>query len=259
MSHHKSLMMLICLLSLTAFEAMAVEVPGVVQYERVVELSLPVSGVIKTVNVVEGQNVEQGELLLELEAVPFKARKDELESQVRLLQAEKEFTSKELERNKELYDRLSLSTVDLDKSKLDLVRAESKLAAMRAELAVARYQEEKSRLYAPISGKVTERNVEPGQTVRTDLQPPVLLRIADTTGFIVEAEVTGDRLSSVSTGSGLEVRIQGKTFPAVFKSTRLLTPARSLSQPSVYRVRVKLEQSDPSFLPGLPASIIFPG
>jgi multidrug resistance efflux pump len=103
-----------------------------------------------------------------------------------MLEAEREQARKALERDEELYKRLSLSTVALDESKVNFIQADGRVKAIKADLTMAKYNYEKSRLHAPISGRIIDRNAEAGQSIRAELQPPVLLRIADTTGFIVE-------------------------------------------------------------------------
>ena len=239
--------------------ALAIELPGIVQYERVVALSLPVSGVVHKVHVEEGQTVSEGDLLLELEAGPFNTGIEKISAELRRLKAERDFAEQEYERNKELYDRLVLSTVALDSSRLKFTRADSLWAAKKAEFKTAQYNLDKSRLHAPFTGVIIERLAEPGQFIRVDLNPPVLVRLAGTSGFIVEVEVTGDKIAALADSSQVDVRIQGNTYPAFVKSTTLITPARSLAQPSVYRVRVKLQKTESTFRPGLPATVITSG
>ncbi|MEA1888260.1 MAG: efflux RND transporter periplasmic adaptor subunit [Pseudomonadota bacterium] len=238
---------------------LALDIPGVLKYEAVVELSLPVSGVVNRVLVEEGETVEKDELLLELDDVPFKANLDKTAAELRLLKAELGAMKKEHQRNKELFERMVLSTVTLDGSELNLIRAESLWQAKKAEYARIEYDYEKSRLRAPFAGRIIERLVEPGQAIRSEIQAPVLFSLADTTGFIVEAEVDGDKIGSLAHGVVIEVRLSGKKFPAKIKSITLLAPGRSLAQPARYRVRVKLEIPAENLRSGLPATLVLPG
>ena len=234
----------------------AVDIAAVLKYERVVELTVPVSGVVSNVPVDEGQHVREGELLLELEDIPFKAKMDKTAAELRLLEAERLAMEKELKRNKELYERMVLSTVSLDGSELNFIRSDSLWQAKKADYELARYNYQKSRLIAPFAGKIIDRAVHPGQTVTAEMQPPVLFRLADVTSFIVEAEVSGEKIGLLAHGANLQVRIQGKLYNAVVKSSSLLAPARSLSQPARYRVTVKLDKNDAVLLPGQPATLV---
>lgn len=237
----------------------ALDISGVVKFESVVQLSVPVSGVVKNVLVEEGQKVTNGELLLELDETPFKANLDKTAAELRLLKAEYVLMEKEHNRNKELFERMVLSTVSLDESELKLIRVDSLLQAKKAEYTRVKYDFEKSRLLAPFAGRIIERFVEPGQTIRSEMQAPVLFSLADTTGFIIEAKIDGDKMGLLSHGVELTVRLGGKTYPAKVKSSVLLAPGRSLAQPSRYRVRVKLDVSGDSLRPGLPATLVLPG
>lgn len=247
---------LLPLLLLYASACRAIDIPAVLQFERVVALSVPVSGVVSRVLVEEGQQVSENELLLELEETPFKVQLDKTAAELRLLDAERVSIEKELVRNKELFDRMVLSMVSLENSELAFTRADSLWQAKKAEYELDKYYLQKSRLLAPYSGTIIERAAEPGQTIRTDMQPPVLFRLADVSSFIVEAEVTGDKIGLLSHGTQLEVRIQGEIYAAMVKSSLLLAPGRSMSQPARYLVRVKLNEKKAGFRPGQPATLI---
>jgi len=236
----------------------AIDLPAVLQYERVVELGVPVSGVVSRVLAEEGQSVQKGELLMELDDLPFKVNMDKTAAELRLLKAERLAMVKEHKRNKELFERMVLSTVSLDGSELNFIRADSLWQAKKAEYELVKYNYEKSRLVAPFSGKIIERSVESGQTIRVDMQPPVLFRLADVTSFIIEAEVSGDKIGLLSHGVKLQTRIQGELYNATVKSSILLAPGKSLSQPARYRVRVKLDEIDAGFRPGQLATLILP-
>ena len=125
----------------------ALDLSGVIKYETIVELSVPVSGVVNRVLVEEGQVVADGELLLELDDVPFKADVDKIAAQLRLLKAERDSMEKEHGRNKELFERMVLSTVSLDGSELNLIRADSLWQAKKSEYARVKYDYEKSGLF----------------------------------------------------------------------------------------------------------------
>ncbi len=247
---------LISLLLTYAPVSQAVDLAAVLKYERVVDLTVPVSGVVSNVLVEEGQHVSAGELLLELEDIPFKAKMDKTAAELRLLEAERVSMEKELKRNKELYERMVLSTVSLDGSELNFIRSDSLWKAKKAEYELVKYNYQKSRLVAPFAGKIINRAVEPGQTISAEMQPPVLFRLADVTSFIVEAEVSAEKIGLLTHGARLQVRIQGKLYNAVVKSSILLAPGRSLSQPARYRVTVKLDKNDVVMLPGQPATLV---
>jgi HlyD family secretion protein len=243
---------------LISMPAMALDIPAVLQYARVVELGVPVSGVVSKVQVEEGDRVAKGDLLLELEDIPFLAEVDRTEADLRWQSARLEEKRKEHERNEELYDRMVLSTVELDSSRVALARVESDWKNARSAHTLAKYHYEKSRLHAPFDGVVFSRSVNPGQSIRVDLQPQVMVKIADTTSYVAETEVTAERIGSFATGLEVQVSIDDKSYAAIVQDSTLIAAGTTLAQPSRYRVRVKLLEADAGFRPGRQAVIVLP-
>jgi len=239
--------------------ALAIEVTGIVHYANVARLGIPVSGVVEEVNVTAGQRVTRGDLLVALEQVPFTAALQRNQAEEARLAAERDESEKALSRNQDLYDRMSLSTVDLDHSKLELTRAENRWEAQRAMTEMARYQLDKSRLHAPFDGLVLSVDAYPGMAVSSELQVPVLVQLADTSRFVVDAEVEGDRLGTLGHGDVLQVRIGANEFAGRVTNVDLVAEGRSLAQPSRYHLRVMLDAGAPGLRPGLQATLILPG
>ena len=76
----------------------------------------------------------EGDLLLELEDIPFKVTMDKTAAELRLLEAERLSVEKELMRNKELFERMVLSTVSLENSEVDFIRADSLWQAKKGRI-----------------------------------------------------------------------------------------------------------------------------
>ena len=60
--------------ALVGMSVQAQDIPATVQWDRRVELAIPVSGVVETVHVRSGAYVEKGAALVSLNPAPFKAR-----------------------------------------------------------------------------------------------------------------------------------------------------------------------------------------
>ena len=151
------------LLATTA--ALAVEVP----------LTTPVSGVVKTVFVTQGQNVKKGQVLLSLDDSIYQARVVEAGAGVSRLQVEAAEADRDLKRAKELYDRAVSSTTEYDQAKLRFARADGLYREAQAKLTIANKNLEYSILRAPFNGVVSKRLAEPGMVVSAELQPATLI------------------------------------------------------------------------------------
>jgi multidrug efflux pump subunit AcrA (membrane-fusion protein) len=128
-------------------------------------LSAPVAGVVTKVAVVEGQHVEQGDLLVELNSGATTA----------------ENAKQEVERQKKLYAQQNTSLRNLQE-------AEAQLALLRVS--------------APLSGTVARVNVKPGQAV--DLNT-VVAEVMDLNRLAVSAEIPAAEAGDLQPGQTVEL------------------------------------------------------
>lgn len=238
-----------------AISAFAAEWPAAIHYGRVVELGLPVSGVVDKVLVQEGQHLKRGDLMLELDETPFTAELQQARASLRRLQAERDEVRKALDRNLELYDRMVLPTVELDHSKLEYTRADSEVLSAQARVALAEYHFNGSKLKAPFDGRVIRSSAYPGMAVRVDLKPPVLFVYADTTRYTAVAEIPADKPTGLTPGDVVQVATGGRTYSGKVLNIVVTGEGQSLSQPSRLQLTVSIEQPGADLMPGMPATI----
>ncbi|WP_127477803.1 efflux RND transporter periplasmic adaptor subunit [Sulfurivermis fontis] len=206
----RGILVLCGLLASTALPAG--EVTGSLQWLRRVELSTPASGVISQVAVNNGDEVQQGQLLLNLDPRGFNALVRKAESRVLSAREARDEAKRELERTSEMYDRTLLSDHELQLAKIALSNAEAELQAAEAERTLARLELEYSRVTAPFDGVILERRAEVGQTVVTRMQSVPLLVLAETGRMLARVEVSEQELAALRTGLDVQVRAGNKVF-----------------------------------------------
>lgn len=140
-----------------------------------VNLTTPVSGVVKTVYVEAGQRVKKGARLLALDDTHFKALVMEAEAGLMRAKQEAEDAGREHKRAQELFDRGVSSTTEFDAANLRQARAAATLKEAEARLIIARKNLQDSVLKAPFDGVVSAREAEPGMYVPAGLNPPTLI------------------------------------------------------------------------------------
>lgn len=157
-----------------------------------VDISSELSGVVRSVAVGENQRVKAGDVLAELDKTRLSAQVERGEASVeaaraRVADAQTTLreTEKSLDRARQLAERgmtteqaLEGATAARDRAASAVAIAEANLAIAVAELKLQQADLEKSTIYAPIDGIVLTRSVDPGQTVASSLQAPVLFVIA---------------------------------------------------------------------------------
>src|ERR1039458_2793895 len=129
------------------------------------QLAAPSAGVVTKVNVVEGQHVEKGDMLVELNSGTTTA----------------ENAAQQVERQKNLYAQQNTSLKNLQD-------AETQLALLRVT--------------APLSGTVVRVNVKPGQAV--DLTT-VVAEVMDLNRLAVSAEIPAAEVGDLKPGNPVEV------------------------------------------------------
>ncbi|MDG2533148.1 efflux RND transporter periplasmic adaptor subunit [Sphingomonas sp. HITSZ_GF] len=115
--------------------------------------------------------------------------------------------------------------VEMEQARADYQRAvatlrssQANVVAQRAELSTAKTQRAKAVIRSPVNGVVLVRQIEPGQTVASSLNAPVLFVIAeDLSSMELEVAIDEADVGSVKQGQLASFTVDafpGKTFPA---------------------------------------------
>lgn len=125
-----------------------------------------VDGQLLRVGFEEGQRVEKGQLLAEIDPEPYKIQLAQAEGTLRQNQAQLETARTDLERLQQLYEKKLVTTQEMDAQQSLVREREGTLASNQARVAEARLQLEYTRIEAPITGRIGLRRVDPGNLVR---------------------------------------------------------------------------------------------
>lgn len=247
-----------------------VSATGHIEPKTSVDISADVSGRIVELTVEEGDDVDEGDLLLVIDDARFRAalqraqasladaRAREVQARGRATQAQRDF-----ERIRDLKERLPEMVTD---SELEALRTEAEVQASLLESArhgvamaqagvrEAEDQLAKTVIRAPMSGRVTRLNVERGETavVGTMNNPgSLLLTVSDLSVMEAVIEVDETDVPQITIGDSVAVRIDAfgeREF--VGRVTTIgnssLTPRSQLSSDQAidFEVRVTLEGLD---------------
>jgi len=196
---------------------------GSVQPTNQVDASSELSGTVRSVFVDYNTPVKVGQALAELDTDKLKAtlnssRAKLASAKAKVLDAEATVIERRLvyERKKMLTTSRFSSQQDLDTAKAAYDRAIAGVESAKADVGGAEADVElnetnlrKSRIVSPIAGVILKRNVDPGQTVASSLQAPVLFTIAeDLTQMEVQVDVDEADVGKVKEGQ--------QAFPAAF-------------------------------------------
>jgi HlyD family secretion protein len=251
---------------------------GNIQPRRRVNVSASAMGKITAVAVEEGQTVERGDFLLQIDPTPYESSVDQLEAAVRGARATLELERATLkkarydyERARQMNEKGFTSEESLRDAEIAVEIAEAKvksatemLSQHSANLKKARHELREVRITAEMSGVVTAVNVEEGESaiIGTINNPgTVLLTIADLSEMEAQVLVDETEVVFVELGQRAEVRLDA--YPDTTFSGTVTEVANSavrsqlgMGQESVdFKVVVSIHDTIPNIRPGLSASV----
>lgn len=256
-----------------------VNATGKVQPKTQVKISADVSARIMRLGVQEGDRVEQGQFLVELDREAYLAAVESAQANVRsaeataklvqesMLQAEREF-----KRAAEIV-RLKLdSQARLDEAeaayKVEVARYEAALgdaARARASLKQSRDSLNKTSIFAPMAGVITELRREQGEiAIGSQFQEDVILVISDMSEMEVQLDVDENDIVAVAVGDVAEIevdalparKLSGRVYEIAnsAKSANGQAQAQSQTQKTEFLVKVAIAEPPVELRPGMTAA-----
>lgn len=236
-----------------------------------VDISSELSGVVRAVPANENQNVRQGDVLAVLDTTRLEAEIERAEASVKAADAKVEDARTTLKETEQAFARaeqlskrglaadqaLDTATAARDRARSALAVAEANAAIAVADLKLQQTSLEKSTIYAPIDGIVLTRSVDPGQTVASSLQAPVLFVIAaDLKKMELKAAVDEADIGGVKTGQ--KARFTVDAFPGrVFDANIRDIAYASVTTEGVvtYDARLDVDNAELLLRPGMTATV----
>ncbi len=251
---------------------------GNIQPRRRVNVSASAIGKVTRVAVAEGDRVDRGDFLLQIDPTPYQTAVDRLRAAVRgaeaVLSVEEATRTKaqyDYERSLELSKKEFVSDNDLREARVSVEIAQARvrsanqaLIQTRAQLAKSEHDLDEVRITAGMSGIITALNVEVGESaIMGTMNNPgtVLLTIADLSEM--EAEVRVDETEVVFIEPGQDASVTLDAFPDTSFAGVVREVGNSairgqlgLGQESVdFKVVITILDSIPNIRPGLSASV----
>jgi membrane fusion protein, macrolide-specific efflux system len=192
----------------------AVTATGTLQPRDYVDVGTQVSGQLKVVDVVIGQQVKQGDLLAQIDPVVLQARVDagraQIQNQTAQLtdkRAQVVLAEQQLQRQRNLMKEDATTTEALQTAEALLLSLKAQISAIQAQMrqteSTLRGDQANlgyTKIYAPMSGTVVSQTAKQGQTLNANQQAPIILRIADLSTMTVQTQVSEADVSKLRLG-----------------------------------------------------------
>ena len=141
------------------------EFTGRFEATQSVEVRARVGGYISGVHFRDGDYVRRGQLLFTLDPRPAQAALASARAQLSQAQAQLTLAQSELTRAETLLESQAISQAEVDTRRGALQTAQAAIAAANANVRARQLDVEFTRVTAPISGRVSDRRVDPGNLV----------------------------------------------------------------------------------------------
>jgi len=197
-------------------------------------IDLPVSGTLRAVNtaivkarvageviqlsVREGDRVNKGDVLAQIDPREFQQKLVQAEQQADSARSQIDIAKRQFDNNKALVDQGFISKTALDTSSATLAGAQATFNAAQAAADVARKSLEDTFLKAPISGQVSARLVQPGERAAIDSR---IIELVDVSQMEVEVALSPSDASQVRVGQTGQLSIEGYEKPVQAKVQRI--------------------------------------
>ena len=136
-----------------------------------------VRGHIQKIDFRDGDMVQQGQLLFELDPRPFQAAIAQSLAQAKVFEAQGAAAEKDVARQRELILHKAVAQSELDKTEADALSAAARVAATMQEVEQHKLDLEYSRVTAPIAGRIGRAQLTVGNLVNAGGTDPVLTTI----------------------------------------------------------------------------------
>ncbi len=248
----------------------AISATGSVQPTNKVDVSSELSGTVRHVRVDYNSQVKVGDVLAELDTDKLKATVESSRSKLaaanaKVIDAKATLVEKErdFDRKRGLEAKRVATTHDFEAAKAAFDRAAAAVTSAEADVGVAAADLKldetnlsKAFICSPIDGVVLERNVDPGQTVASSFQAPVLFSIAeDLKKMEIRVDVDEADVGKVKVGQTASFTVDaypGRKFPAAIREIRF---APEVVQGVVtYKAILAIDNSSLLLRPGMTAT-----
>lgn len=245
---------------------------GALQPKDYVDVGAQVSGQLKSVYVEIGDHVMEGDLLAEIDAKTYEtelaaaqARLSQLEAELAGSQAELTLAQRQYKRNLDLAKIDAVSRDDLDTSETAVKTTQATIASLKAQITQQQSTVEGAevnlgytKIYAPMTGTVTDQEALQGQTLNANQTAPTILTISDLNTMTVEAEVAEADVGRIAKGMPVYFTTLGASNERWRSTVRQVRPTPEIENDVVlYTVLVDIDNPDGRLMKDMTTQVFF--
>ncbi len=233
---------------------------GTIQPILTVQVKSQASGAITEMRVQTGDDVRPGQLLALIDPRLPKSGLDQAKATLEVAKAQFQNAQTQLARTDTLLKTQAVTQTDYDNARLAFTQAQAALVNARSNLSDAQIAYDQTRVTAPVSGTIIQKNVEQGMVISSPARDvgggTVLFQMANLDTVQVQSMVDETDIGKVQ--QGLPVTITVDAFPnRPFQGTVLkIEPQATQSQNvTMFPVLVNIYNPEHLLKPGMNAEV----
>lgn len=195
--------------------AHALEIKGWLEWIHKTDMRVLTDGIVSKVNVLLGQHVKKGDVLLQLDQRESQANIDQAKAHLTQATLSTESAERENQRTQELFDRGLLSIEDQKAVELKLATAKAQQAVAQSTLLKAQIALERTQIKAPYNGIIVSLDVWKGDVIYKTMQSQPLLSIAPSEQMLARVLVSSKILHQYKKGQKATISIHGHHYKGV--------------------------------------------
>jgi HlyD family secretion protein len=249
-----------------------VSATGKVQPKVQVKISADVSAKITRLAVEEGQWVEKGAFLVELDRERYLASVESAEANVRSARADAKLVKENMNRSQKEYERYrELVAQNLESEavfenmesayQVEVARHESALSQVEQAEAILKQTRDdlsKTTIYAPMSGTISDLRKEQGEiAIGSQFQEDVIMVIADLSEMETQVNVDENDIISIAVGQHAEIEVDALLDQvltgrvAEIASSANVAGAGSSDQKTEFEIKISIIDPPSTLRPGM--------
>jgi HlyD family secretion protein len=252
-----------------------VNATGRIQPKTQIRMSADVSAKIIALHVEEGDFVQEGQLLVELDRERFEAAVESAEASVRSAQSNARLNEQNMLKAEKDYDRSrdvvarkleSQAVLDSDEAayQVEVARFQSALDQVeqaKASLKQAMDDLSKTTIYSPMTGTISDLDKEQGEiAIGSAFQEDIILVVADLTEMEAQVNVDENDIVGVQIGQTASIKVDalfGETLTGTvyeISNTANTDESGGQSQKTEFEVKISIAGEISKLRPGMTAS-----
>jgi HlyD family secretion protein len=252
-----------------------VNATGKIQPRTQVKISADVSAKITKLSVVEGQWVQKGQFLVELDRERYLAAVESAhasvssaEANAALVRQNMDRSAKELKRSQELLSQglesQSVFETKQTEAQVEVARHKSALEQVVGGQSAHHHAPadlKKTTIYAPMAGIVSELNKEVGEiALGSQFQADVIMVIADLSEMEAQVNVDENDITSLSIGAPAEIQVDALIDTTLHGTIREIsssanaTGAGTTEQKTEFEITIAISDAPKTLRPGMTAT-----